>query len=103
MLVAGADALDPSADAVTLMTLHNAKGLEYRSYSLPAWRTGCFRCPSPSMISKLEERATAVLCWDYPRGRKALTSPTRRCADGMESFCFDKIEIPPRDRRRQSG
>jgi DNA helicase-2/ATP-dependent DNA helicase PcrA len=29
MLVAGADQLDPSADAVTLMTLHNAKGLEF--------------------------------------------------------------------------
>lgn len=29
MLVAGTDQLDPSADAVTLMTLHNAKGLEF--------------------------------------------------------------------------
>lgn len=29
MLVAGADQLDPSAEAVTLMTLHNAKGLEF--------------------------------------------------------------------------
>jgi len=29
MLVAGTDALDASADAVTLMTLHNAKGLEF--------------------------------------------------------------------------
>ncbi|MGI8508533.1 MAG: ATP-dependent helicase [Gemmatimonadaceae bacterium] len=29
MLVAGTDQLDPSAEAVTLMTLHNAKGLEF--------------------------------------------------------------------------
>ena len=29
MLVSQVDALDPNADAVSLMTLHNAKGLEY--------------------------------------------------------------------------
>ncbi len=29
MLVAGTDQLDPSADAIVLMTLHNAKGLEF--------------------------------------------------------------------------
>ena len=58
MLVAGADALDPTADAVTMMTLHNAKGLEYPVIYLTGLEDGLFPLAraydDPSMLE--EER-----------------------------------------------
>ncbi len=42
MLVAGTDQLDPSAEAVTLMTMHNAKGLEYPVVFITGMEDGLF-------------------------------------------------------------
>jgi DNA helicase-2/ATP-dependent DNA helicase PcrA len=42
MLVAGADAVGPDADAMTLMTIHNAKGLEYPVVFITGLEDGLF-------------------------------------------------------------
>ena len=41
-LVTGADALDPTADAVTMMTMHNAKGLEFPVVFIAGLEDGLF-------------------------------------------------------------
>jgi DNA helicase-2/ATP-dependent DNA helicase PcrA len=56
MLVAGVDTLDPNADAVTLMTLHNAKGLEFPVVFITGLEDGLFPLSqSFDQPEKLEE------------------------------------------------
>jgi DNA helicase-2/ATP-dependent DNA helicase PcrA len=80
-LVAGVDALDKAADAVTLMTLHNAKGLEFPVVFLTGLEEGLFPLArSRDDPSALEEerrlfyvgitRAEDVLVLSHARGRR---------------------------------
>jgi len=99
-LVTSADALDPSADAITLMTLHNAKGLEFPVVFLAGLEEGLFPL-SRSMDdpASLEEerrlfyvgvtRAEDMLFISHARSR-------RRNGETMPSIRSSFLkEIPP--------
>ena len=100
-LVTSADALDPSADAVTLMTLHNAKGLEFPVVFLTGLEEGLFPLSrSFDNPAALEEerrlfyvgvtRAEDCLFISHARSR-------RRNGETMPSMRSSFLrEIPPR-------
>lgn len=80
-LVTSADALDPNADAVTLMTLHNAKGLEFPVVFLAGLEEGLFplsrALESPATLEEERRlfyvgvtRAEDTLFISYARSRR---------------------------------
>ena len=88
-LVAAVDTLDPSVEAVTLMTLHNAKGLEFPVVYLTGMEDGLFplaraRDEPPMMeeerrlfyvgITRAEDVLT--LTWAHTRRRNGETLPS---------------------------
>jgi DNA helicase II / ATP-dependent DNA helicase PcrA len=83
-LVAGADALDPNADAITLMTLHNAKGLEFPIVFLSGLEDGLFPLSKafdqPSMLE--EERRLFYVGITRAEEKLYLTHARQRMRNG---------------------
>ena len=84
------DALDPRADAITLLTLHGAKGLEFDAVFL----AGCesrllplrFPGSGPSTASEVaEERRLLFVGMTRARRRLLLSCATRRTRQGAET------------------
>jgi len=89
-LGAEVDALDPRADAVTLLTLHAAKGLEYRAVFLagcerdllPLWLPGRDRGPDPVeerrllFVGMTRARTHLFLTWAAHRRKRGTTGDT---------------------------
>jgi DNA helicase II / ATP-dependent DNA helicase PcrA len=86
-LGAETDALDPRADAVTLLTLHAAKGLEFEvvflagceKALLPLWLPGQ---PPPAATELAEERRLLFVGMTRARARLFLTCASRRTRQG---------------------
>ncbi len=115
MLVAGADALDPTADAVTMMTLHNAKGLEYPLVYLTGLEDGLFPLAraydDPAMLEEERRlfyvgitRAESVLVLSHAemRRRNGETQMSRP-SSFLEALPPELLEVTSTPRARSQG
>jgi DNA helicase II / ATP-dependent DNA helicase PcrA len=83
------DALDPRADAVTLLTLHGAKGLEFDVVFLAGCEAGLLPLRLPgsrrgAAADDAEERRLLFVGMTRARGRLLLSAAARRTRHGSE-------------------
>jgi DNA helicase II / ATP-dependent DNA helicase PcrA len=88
-LGAETDALDPRAEAITLLTLHGAKGLEFDVVFLAGCERGLLplRLPGSAPLTPAEaaeERRLLFVGMTRARGRLVLTCAARRTRHGAE-------------------
>ncbi len=115
MLVAGADALDPTADAVTMMTLHNAKGLEYPVVYLTGLEDGLFPLAraydDPSMLEEERRlfyvgitRAESVLILSHAETRRRNGETMMgRPSSFLEGLPQELLDVATTPRARSQG
>jgi DNA helicase-2/ATP-dependent DNA helicase PcrA len=98
-LIAGVDGLDPTADAVTMMTMHNAKGLEFPIVFIAGLEDGLFPLSrafdDPPMLEEERRlfyvgitRAQSKLYLSYARSR-------RRNGETMPSIASSFLSVIP--------
>src|SRR5207302_6964303 len=114
-LVAGVDALDASADAVTLMTMHNAKGLEFPVVFITGLEDGLFPLAKayddPAMLE--EERRLFYVGITRAERKLFLTHAEERRRNGefikskvsrfLTAIPEDMVEQRPTMKVRSSG
>jgi superfamily I DNA/RNA helicase len=88
-LGAESDALDPRAQAITLLTLHAAKGLEFEVVFLAGCESGLLplRLPGAGPVTAsaaAEERRLLFVGMTRARGRLVLTCAARRTRNGSQ-------------------
>ncbi|MCU0618589.1 MAG: UvrD-helicase domain-containing protein, partial [Gemmatimonadaceae bacterium] len=118
MLVAGTDQLDPTADAITMMTLHNAKGLEYPVVYLTGLEDGLFPLAraydDPAMLEEERRlfyvgitRAETVLVLSHAetRRRNGETMPARPSSflDELPKELYDQQTTPAARSKGRQG
>jgi DNA helicase-2/ATP-dependent DNA helicase PcrA len=98
MLVSELDKLGPDADAVTLMTLHNAKGLEFPIVFISGLEDGLFPLAESVRRSRAPRGgASPLLRRHHPRRAKALSHPRRRAAPQRRVHAVQGVELSGRD------
>ena len=115
MLVAGADALDPTADAITMMTLHNAKGLEYPVVYLTGLEDGLFPLAraydDPSMLEEERRlfyvgitRAESVLVLSHAESRRRNgETMMSRPSSFLDALPAELVDVATTPRARSQG
>ncbi len=114
-LVAGVDALDPNADAVTLMTMHNAKGLEFPVVFITGLEDGLFPLAraydDPALleeerrlfyvgITRAEEKLYLLHAEQRLRNGERMVSRPSGFLDGLPNALFERKMTP---KARSSG
>lgn len=87
-LVSDVDRYDETADAVVLMTIHSAKGLEFENVFLPGWEEGVFpgyqSIINPDEIE--EERRLAYVAITRAKKRLFITHVKERMMNGSTQY-----------------
>ena len=98
-LGAETDALDPRAEAITLLTLHGAKGLEFDVVFLAGCERGLLplRLPGAGPADAAEERRLLFVGMTRARERLLLTAAARRTRHGAAGD-GGPLAVPGRDR-----
>ncbi len=99
-LGAETDALDPRAEAITLLTLHGAKGLEFDVVFLAGCERGLLPLWRPGPADAAEERRLLFVGMTRARDRLLLTCAARRARPGSgeaagRSPFLASIDPPP--------
>ena len=104
-LVSDVDNHDPDQDAVVLMTLHSAKGLEFPVVFMPGMETGIF--PSYRTIEKgddlEEERRLCYVGMTRAKKRLFLTSAEQRMLYGKTDYTTESQFLKEVDRKFMKG
>jgi DNA helicase-2/ATP-dependent DNA helicase PcrA len=104
-LVSDVDNHDPDTDAVVMMTLHSAKGLEFPVVFMPGMETGIF--PSYRTIDKgddlEEERRLCYVGMTRAKERLFLTSAEMRMLYGKTDFSTESQFLKEIDRKFMTG
>ena len=104
-LVSDIDSHDPDQDAVVLMTLHSAKGLEFPVVFMPGMETGLF--PSYRALEKNgdpeEERRLCYVGMTRAKERLFLTSAETRMLYGKTDYTSESMFLKEIDRRFMGG
>ncbi len=79
------DALDPRAEAITLLTLHGAKGLEFDVVFLAGCERGLLPLQLAGPSDAAEERRLLFVGMTRARERLLLTAAARRTRHGAEA------------------
>ena len=104
-LVADVDNHDPDEDAVVLMTMHSAKGLEFPVVFMPGMETGIF--PSYRSIDREdgveEERRLCYVGMTRAKQRLFMTSAETRMLYGKTDFTTESMFLKEIDRKYMTG